>query len=67
MTSAKNYYTSSNYEGTIPTREEFHKFASNELSEADFCTNYPSTSGFQTNRVANAIKWTYSNEKNWRF
>ena len=57
----RNYYTSSNYATPIPTREEFHRFASNELSEGDFCTNY--SSGYQVNKVASAIAWTYSNEK----
>ncbi|MBQ4523370.1 MAG: hypothetical protein IJA10_10555 [Lachnospiraceae bacterium] len=44
-----------------PTRKEFHKYASNELSEGDFCTNHPS--GYQVSRVAHALNWTYSNEK----
>jgi len=57
----KNYYTSSNYKGNIPTHEEFHRFASNELSDGDFCTYYPS--GYQISKVASAIKWTYNNEK----
>lgn len=46
----------------IPTREEFHRFVSNELSESDFCTNYPS--GHQVRKIASAINWTYNNEKN---
>ena len=63
MTVTKNYYTSSNYETIkpIPSREEFHRFASNELSEGDFCTNHPS--GFQINKVSSAIRWTYANDK----
>ena len=63
MTNRNYYTTSSNYAATIPTREEFHRFASNELSEGDFCTNHPSE--FQTNKVASAIKWTHANAK-WR-
>lgn len=61
MRKTRNYYTSSNYANSIPAREEFHKYASNEISEGDFCTNY--SSGYQINKVANAISWTYSNEK----
>lgn len=58
----KNYYLSSNYvSSNIPTREEFHRFASNELSLGDFCTNY--SSGYQVNRVFKAIKWTYENNR----
>lgn len=41
----------------IPTREEFHRFASNTLSESDFCTQYPSTE--QINKVADALNWSY--------
>lgn len=55
----KNYYTSSNYAAIIPTCEEFHRFASNELSLGDFCTNY--SSGYQIDKVASAIKWTHKN------
>ena len=57
----KNYYTSSNYAGRIPNREEFHRFASNELSLGDFCTNHPS--GYQIERVAQSIRWTIENDR----
>ena len=54
---AKNYYTNRNYEGgNIPTREEFHRYASNKLADGDFCTEYPS--GYQVSRVAQALDWT---------
>lgn len=55
----RNYYLSSNYAGKIPTREEFHTYASNLISEGDFCTNY--SSGYQIDKVASAIKWTRKN------
>lgn len=45
----------------IPSREEFHRYASNLLCESDFDTDYPS--GFQIERVSSAISWTYTNEK----
>ena len=45
----------------IPSREEFHRYASNQLCESDFDTDYPS--GFQVERVSSAISWTYTNEK----
>ena len=62
MTLTKNYYTSSNYaNATNLNREEFHRFASNELSEGDFCTNHPS--GYQINKVAQSIKWTIANDR----
>ena len=57
MTTNKNYYTGRNYDNApIPTREEFHKYASNKLAEGDFCTEYPS--GYQISRVAQALDWT---------
>lgn len=62
MTNKKNLVTtSSNRKPNIPTREEFHRFASNELSEGDFCTNHPS--GYQINKVSSALRWTYANDR----
>ena len=49
----------------IPSREEFHRYASNQLCESDFDTDYPS--GFQVERVASAISWTYTNENNYNY
>lgn len=40
----------------IPTREEFHRYASNLLTEGDFCTEH--SSGYQASRVANALDWS---------
>lgn len=48
----------------IPTREEFHKFASNRLSQGDFSTACPSI-GVQISKVSSAIGWTYNNER-WK-
>ena len=45
----------------IPSREEFHRYASNELSLGDFCTNY--SSGYQIDKVAKAIRWTIANDR----
>lgn len=61
MTKNRNYYTTPSSKLRIPTREEFHRYTSNELSIGDFCTNY--SSGYQISRVANAINWTIRNEK----
>lgn len=46
---------------TIPTREEFHRYASNVLNENDFCTDYPGSSGYQVNRVAQSLRWSIVN------
>ena len=61
MTVTKNYYTSSNYETIkpIPSREEFHRYASNKLTDGDFCTDY--SSGYQVSRVSQALDWTHKN------
>ena len=47
----------------IPTREEFHRYASNTLSEEDFCTDYPGHAGYQIDKVASSIRWTKSNAR----
>ena len=61
--SNKKYITKSNNHTTLPvySREEFHRYASNLLSEADFCTEYPS--GWQIKQCASALGWTLKNEK----
>lgn len=63
MTVTKNYYTSSNYAtiNPLPSRDEFHRFTSNELSLGDFCTNHPSC--YQIERVAQSIRWTIANDR----
>ena len=48
----------------IPTRDEFHRFASNYLSKTDFDTQY-APGGTQINKVIAAMNWTLNNER-WR-
>ena len=58
----KTTYTNSTLR--IPTREEFHKYASNLITEDDFCTNYPPKyASIQANKVASAIRFTINNER----
>ena len=57
----RNYYTSSNYVNTIPTREEFHRYASNVISIGDFDTDH--SNGRQAEKVDDAIKWTVKHSK----
>lgn len=45
----------------IPTREEFHRYTSNLLTNSDFNTDYFSDPYFQINRVASALNWTKRN------
>jgi hypothetical protein len=61
MANNKNYYTSSNYATLKPilTREEFHRYVGNTISDSDFNTDH--TNGFQIEKVASAIKWTIKN------
>lgn len=64
MTETEKYMriiASSNERLKVPTKEEFNKYACNELTDADFNTTYPT--GYQADKVANAIRWTLNNEK----
>ena len=47
----------------IPTREEFHRYASNTLSKEDFCTDYPGYVACQIDKVASSIRWTLKNQR----
>ena len=53
----------------IPSREEFHRYTSNLLTNSDFNTDYFSDPYFQINRVASALNWTQknSNSKNYSY
>ena len=59
----KTHYVNplSNNNLRIPSREEFHRYASNKLAYGDFCTDY--SSGYQTSKVAQSIDWTIKNAK----
>lgn len=61
MKDTRNYYTSSNYAGRIPTRDEFHRYASNLITEADFDTDH--SNGIQAAKVFSSIHWTLKNSK----
>lgn len=46
----------------VPSREEFHRYTSNILTEWDFCTDFPPfLSGGQADRIASAMRWTQAN------
>ena len=49
----------------IPTREEFHRYASNLINEEDFCTDYPGYAGYKVNVTASALRWTVSRKNNY--
>lgn len=66
MTNTKRNYVNplSNDNLRIPTREEFHRYAPNVLTERDFCTEHPSSSsGCQVNKVAKTLNWSMKNIK----
>ena len=43
----------------IPSREEFHRYTSNLLTEWDFCTDFPPMG--HVNKTAKAINWSQKN------
>ena len=49
----------------IPTREEFHRYASNVINEEDFCTDYPGRAGYKVNVTASALRWTVRRKNNY--
>lgn len=55
------YMTPGNHNLKIPSREEFHRYASDILSEADFCTDYPTD--YTVNKIASSLRWTLNNSK----
>lgn len=58
----KNYYTGGTFPA-VPTREEFHRYASNIISINDFGTDYPTFPGYNIDLAASSIKWTKNNDK----
>ena len=58
----RNYYTGTDYDSKpIPSREEFHRYTSNLITESDFDTDH--TNKVQVEKVDSAIKWTIKNSK----
>lgn len=59
----RNSQSTTNKHTTLPdtpSREEFHRYASNHISEYDFSTDYPGAAGSQINNVASALRFTKS-------
>lgn len=57
----RNYIAPGSHNFPIPSISEFHTYASNLLTTADFSTDYPS--GYAIDKTASAIGWTCANEK----
>lgn len=51
----------------IPSREEFHRYASNLLTNTDFDTQRHAYDGFQISRTASALNWTLRNHNTKNF
>lgn len=61
MTETKTtYVTPGNHNLHIPSKKDFRLYASNLLTNTDFCTDCP---GCAAQKTASAIGWTLSNEK----
>lgn len=62
MTETQSHYTTpGNHNLTTPSKEEFHRYASDILYESDFCTDYPA--GYIANKISGSLRWTISNSK----
>lgn len=61
MTEKQGAQTQKNHKLQIPSREEFHRYASDILSNIDFCTDYPA--GYLIKKIDDSIRWTKSNAK----
>ena len=63
MTETQSHYTTpGSHNLKTPSREEFHRYASDTLSEADFCTDYPTE--YTVNKIASSLRWTKINSLN---
>lgn len=57
MTEIQSHYTvPGSHNLRIPSREEFHRYATEKLVASDFCTEAPN--GYLINKIAGSIKWT---------
>lgn len=66
MTETHTHYTTpGNHNLKVPSRDEFHRFASNLLSNADFCTDYPAD--YIIDKTSSALRWTIMNARNKQY
>lgn len=63
MKKTTDYTTPGNHNHTIPSREEFHRYCINSISNADYCTDYPDSSGRIIDNIARSINWTIATSK----
>jgi len=56
-----NYFYAPHNGSPLPSRQEQHRYASDVLSERDFCTEYPT--GHTINKIVGSLKWTLNTEK----
>lgn len=63
-----DYTTTKTHEFRIPTREEFHRYAIEIISEGDFYTNHPTPPGYVSDKITSSIRWTekIAKENKWK-
>ena len=66
MAEKTKYETPGNHNLHIPSREEFHRYSVEWISEADFCTDFPGDPGRIINKIASALNWS-KNPTKWKF
>ena len=60
-----SYTETGHHDIRIPSRDDFHKYAMNILSDSDFCTEYPT--GHVIDAITSSLRWTKSNAKRKNF
>lgn len=58
-----NYFYAPHNRAPLPSRQEQHRYASDVLSERDFCTEYPGLPGIKVSKIASSLRWTLGTEK----
>ena len=63
MTETQTRYTTpGNHNLKVPSRDEFHRYASDILFNADYCTDYPSE--YMIDKISSSLRWTIMNARN---
>ena len=66
MTETQTHYiTPGSYNLKIPSRNDFHHFASDILSEASFVTDHPN--GHVIENIAASLRWTLAHKSQTHF
>ena len=66
----QKYITPGSHNQTIPSRDEFHKYATEKLYQDDFATNYPTRiPGLTVAKIESSLDWTkkLEDKNKWNF